>query len=104
MPDNPEPNTQLIVALVAAQNAEQAYSILVDGGLSNVVLEVIEFLFELPDEIERAYMFDFIIRHGGLTMSNAKRCIGLQQTNKCGECGCVGHNKNHCPGPFPFDN
>ena len=104
MPDNPEPNKRLIVALVAVQNAGQAYSICMDFGVSNVLLEVLEFLFEFPDEVERAYLIDFIIRHGGLTMTNAKRCIGLQQTNTCSKCQCVGHNKNHCPGRFPFDD
>lgn len=98
---DPDPNRHLIRALVAGQTVAKAYSILMSQGVSEVVEEALELIFEdIPDAIERAYLIDFIIRHGGVTLHNFRRCSPVfhQRTNKCSKCNFPGHNKNHCPG------
>ena len=99
---DPDPNKRLIQTLVGAQTVAKAVAILESAGLSEAAEEALEFIFEdFPDAVERAYLIDFVIRHGGLSFTNVRRALpgwAHQRTNKCGKCGYPGHNKNHCPG------
>ena len=102
MPANPNPNVRLIQVLAGVQTVARAYSVLQSAGLSELAEEALEFIFEdFPDAVERAYLLDFMIRHGGLTVANVRRVLpgwAHQRTNKCGKCRFPGHNQAHCPG------
>jgi len=104
MPDNPNPNVRRIQALLGVETAAKAYAILSSAGISEAAEEALEFLFEdFLDIVERSYLIDFILRHGGLSVTNVRRIVpgwAHQRTNKCGKCRFPGHNQAHCPGPL----
>ena len=98
MPANPKPDKNLILKICACENGARCASMLASEGITEVVLEILEQIFDFQDSVERAYMIEYCIRHGGVTSENFQRFIGLQQTNKCGECRQKGHIATHCPG------
>ncbi len=98
MPENPKPNGDLIIAINACENGARCANMLATEGISEVVLSVLEQIFDFDDSVERAYMIEYCIRHGGVTMSNFQRFMDIKQTNKCGKCRHKGHIQTYCPG------
>ena len=92
------PDGDLIIAINACENGARCAAMLASEGITEVIQSVLEQIFEFQDSVERAYMIEYCIRHGGVTRENFMRFTNLQQTNKCSICRQKGHDKNHCPG------
>jgi hypothetical protein len=90
-----EPNKELILAIAAAHTAHQVKAALASHGASELV-GLLQSLNGISDNIDKACIIDFCLRHGGVSFKNAFRYIGAAQTNRCSLCRRPGHNKNHC--------
>ena len=94
MPD-PKPNKALIQAIAAASTVHQVKAALATHGISEFI-NLFQALNGISDNVDKACIIDFCLRHGGLNWNNAMKYIGMARTNKCSACGRPGHNKNYC--------
>ena len=93
---NPQPNKSMILAIAAAKSAHDIHHVIATHGAS-LAIEIVQWFQGITDNIEKACIIDFACRHGGLTLSNIAKYIGMAQTNRCSNCRWIGHNKNYCP-------
>ena len=93
-----QPNFRLIQTIAAAKDAYDIGRACTGGSPEESLIDVIQWILsgDWRDNYEKACVIEFCLRHGGLTMHNAGRFIGMAKTNCCGTCGYPGHNKNHC--------
>ena len=94
------PDCDRIEKIVAVKTAHQIVGIL-DGSTGvEIALDAIEFILsgDWKDNLVKACILDYCIRHGGLNMKNAARFspVFTQRTNQCSTCHLHGHDKNHC--------
>ena len=94
------PNCKLIESMAAVKTAHDIAG-LFDGTTEvEIALDALEWIVsgEWKDNLEKACIIDFILRHGGLNMKNGARLspIFKQKTNKCSTCHLQGHDKDHC--------
>jgi hypothetical protein len=101
MSHDPNPNWVLIRTIQGAISAGRIYSIAHTAGL-HLAIEIVSEIIGVStgSDYDKACLVEFCNRHGGMTGTNARRfafeCLGGQHTNRCSNCGAIGHNKNHC--------
>ena len=94
------PNCSLIEAMAAAKSAQDIYGMLDGSTFVEFAMDVIEAIWhgDFKDNLEKACILDFCLRHGGINWTNARRFAPVfqQRTNKCSHCHLQGHDANHC--------
>ena len=99
---NATPNVDIINRMIQAKSAHDVMSILDGECVVEIMYDAVEYIMngEYKDNKDKACLMEFCIRHGGLTMTNARRFspVFKQGTNRCSVCRNIGHDKNHCPG------
>jgi hypothetical protein len=95
---NPCPDVVLIAKIEAAQTAVAIAGLLDASGISASINVILFILGVTGDYRDRACLIDFCARHDGLMSEDAcKRLILGAKTNKCSQCGWIGHQARHCP-------
>jgi hypothetical protein len=98
---DPAPNRRRIDQFYRAYQVYQLGSIAYDCGVTEAVIsQILDWAADLRDDYEKCCFLDFLIRHGGVTLNNARRLLpgifGGTGTNSCPRCGHVGHISRYC--------
>ena len=98
-----DPNVALIEGVILYKSASRIHGWLTGENHIEVTIDAIEYIMsgDWKSDLHKACIIDFCHRHGGITITNARRFIpssffGEQRTNKCNQCHLPGHNTNHC--------
>ena len=90
------------------KTAHDIYGFLDGESEFEVCLDAIEYIMsgECKNNLEKACIIDFCGRHGGITLTNARRFLPTgwfsQKTNRCGnvKCRLPGHQQKDCNPKF----